>query len=260
MSSNQRIIKGLAIGLAFIIIFTMVSIAFNILTGITGFFEDDNITYNTYDIIGVSDIDINIKASNLVIKNSDTNKIEIPNYASYNIKNNKLVIKENKKSNLFKKSVSTITIYISYKNMFDNVTINGGAGNINIDDLKVNDLYLNLGAGKVTINKIDVLNNFTVDGGAGNFEIIKGNLKNVDIDMGIGNFDIKAAITGKGKIDVGVGNLNINLIDGLNNYTFDIDKGIGTIKLNNTKVSEGKYGNGNTEITIDGGIGNIDIY
>ena len=78
--------------------------------------------------------------------------------------------------------------------------------------------------------------------------------------MGVGKSTITANITGNSKIDSGVGSLNLNILDSKDNYKLKLSKGIGTIKVNNEEVKDNEtFGNGFHTLTIDGGVGEINI-
>ena len=260
MTSSQKVIKGFAIALAVIIIISIFNLIFGIFTGFnTIFIKKGNITYETYEISDVSNLDINVSYSKINIKNSDTFKIEINNLTNYSISNDTLHIKDVRKFRVANNGDIYVTLYIPYGKTFDEVTIDSGAGSIKIEDLRANDLDFDIGAGKVVIDNISILSNTKIDGGAGNFEINNGVLANAIFKMGVGNVDIDATIVGSGKIDMGVGNLSLRLSDGVSNYKFDVDKGVGNISIDGVNVKNGTYGNGNTFISVDGGVGNINI-
>ena len=78
--------------------------------------------------------------------------------------------------------------------------------------------------------------------------------------MGIGKFELASNLTGRNDIDAGVGKLDLNLLDSIENYSIKADKGIGSITINRKEVSDSmQYGNGDTIIDIDGGVGSIEI-
>lgn len=61
-------------------------------------------------------------------------------------------------------------------------------------------------------------------------------------------------------IDAGIGKVDIELEDGVQNYTIKASKGIGSISINNEELtSDREYGNGPNYIKIDGGVGTIRI-
>ena len=78
--------------------------------------------------------------------------------------------------------------------------------------------------------------------------------------MPLGEFIFSGKLIGKNEIDSGVGKINIDLLDNLENYTIDVDKGIGTVTLNEKKLEMDRvYGTGKNHLEIDGGIGEIKI-
>ena len=76
----------------------------------------------------------------------------------------------------------------------------------------------------------------------------------------MGEFDFSGRLTGKSEIDSGVGAINIKLLDNSDNYTINVDKGIGSITLDGKKLEMDRvYGTGQNYLDIDGGIGEIKI-
>ena len=261
MTSSQKVIKGLAIALAVFIIIGIINLIFFIIGGFNYIFiNNDDVTYSTHNIYDVSNLNINVSYSKINIIDSDEFKIELNSLCEYSISNNTLIIKDIKKFRVNPGADIYLNLYIPKGKVFNDVYIDAGAGNVKIDTIKANTLDFDMGAGKVSINNIEVYSHAKLDGGAGNFNIENGILSNVDFDMGLGNVDIKASLTGNNKIDMGMGNLSIDLIDSVNNYRFDIEKGIGSVSIDGEGKSNGVYGNGATFIEIDGGIGSINIH
>ena len=138
-----------------------------------------------------------------------------------------------------------VIIYVPNSYTFDDIKIESGLGKINLYNLSTNKLSMELGAGKVNIDTIKIIDEADIDGGAGEVNIINSNISNLDLEMGIGKFNIKATFNGHNEIDAGVGELNIELLDGKNNYTITAEKGIGNIKLDgDTVYNNVRYGNG----------------
>lgn len=76
----------------------------------------------------------------------------------------------------------------------------------------------------------------------------------------LGKLSITSKLTGNNDIDAGIGKLDIHLTDGTDNYTIKVSKGIGSITVDGKEAKDGSiYGNGLTDIKIDGGIGAINI-
>lgn len=77
--------------------------------------------------------------------------------------------------------------------------------------------------------------------------------------MGIGETIITSLISGNSNLDTGIGSLELNLIG--DDYKLKINKGIGEITIDNKKVEDNEIiGNGDNNISISGGIGEIKIY
>lgn len=265
MSGIQKIIKYLAIAFAMFLTFSIIS---GIMYGVSflgNLFDDDKkgIT-EKMDDLEINDstllLDINVSGSNITIKNGDTFKAETNNkYINSKQDKNKLYIEE-KKHNWFHNNNSELIIYIPNDFVFDSISIETGAGKVNVETLSTKQLYLNLGAGKVDINNLDVLENATIDGGTGEININAISINNLDLDMGVGKLSLTSKLIGNNKIDSGVGEINLSLIGTLEDYKIFLDNGIGKTKINGKTMKEDNtYGTGNNKIDIDGGIGSIDI-
>lgn len=272
MTTFQKIIKYLALAFA---IFLIVSITSGILIGIygigviAGLTKDEN---NSKVLVGdkietvfndseVKKLKIDIEYADLEILKGDNLRLET------NSKNiickqdgNKIEIEE-KDINLFlKNDKKKLIIYIPENIKFENVRIETGAGEIDIEKINTEEARLEIGAGKVTINNIEATKEARIEGGAGEVEILSGQINDLNLDMGVGKFILNSKLTGDNKINAGIGNLEINLSDEKENYSIEANKGIGNIRLNGEQLSGNtKYGDGETKLAIDGGIGNIDI-
>ncbi len=263
MTTIQRIIKYLAIGLAIFIIIAISSgvlLGLNIYSDLLGLTRTENLRNEIKTEVQVNNkntkvfnseiknLKIDLAYASLDIIQGDKFKVET-NSVDINSKQNgnQLVIKE-KSNNWFKVDNNRRVIVTIPKNVtLDIARIEAGAGQLQIEKLITKSLNLDIGAGKVTIQELQVTENSKIEGGAGKVEILSGKLNNLDLDMGVGNFAITATLTGNNKVDAGVGKLDLKLEDGTDNYTIRVNKGIGSIKLNNKEISNNKeYGTGKT--------------
>lgn len=265
MKQSQKIIKYLAIAFALFLTFSIISIISYGVSFIGNLFDSDkdSITEKLNDL-DINDntllLDINTSSSNITIKSGDVLKVETNNkYINSKQDNNKLYITE-KKHNILRDNESEIIIYIPDDFIFDGVSIETGAGKVNIETLSTKKLYLNLGAGKVEINDLNVLEKAKVDGGAGEIVINAININNLDLDMGIGKFMLIGQLFGKTEIDQGIGTVDLNLLGNKDDYQIHLDKGLGSVKIDGNNINNDEtLGNGNNKIDIDGGIGSIEI-
>jgi len=280
MTSIQKVIKYLAMAFAiFLIVVIVASLlgAILIFTGILNLTEDSNediktdvkvieIT-NTEDIIqelvskDVLNLDVEVFYTDFVIKIGNEFKVESNNSNITCQQNGKtLKIKEQKRGWFGKNNLNSLILYVPQDFKFENANIAAGAGKVHILDFNAKNLDFELGAGETLIEKIYVSNECKIEGGAGEIIVSSGIINNFDLDLGIGETNISAEITGKSEINAGVGSVNIILAGNKDAYKFKIDKGIGSIRINNEEAENGKtYGDGTNFIDIDGGIGNIEV-
>mgnify|MGYP000646492876 FL=1 len=256
MNTTQKVIKTFAICLAALIILSIINGVAHLVTSAFSFNNDVNIneTYNS----DINNIKIDVGTTNMVIKYGDTFSITAENVSKeFKIKEegNTLVIKE-KNITIFgnkKSSHTTITI----PNDLNNLSIDIGAGKLELSDITSNNFSLNQGAGKVVITNL-ISNNTTIDGGAGELHITSSKLQNLDLELGAGKCYYNGILLGNNKIDQGVGELILDLYR--DDYTIKASKGLGSITINGESYSKDvTVGEGINDIKIDGGIGSIII-
>lgn len=256
MTTFQRIIKYLALALAFLIIASIVGGLFA-LTTIFDYDRDYKYDESKFDS-SANILVIDLKKTNLTIKKGDELKVETSN-KKIDVKktNNKLVITERRS---FVSRTESVIVYVPETIVFDIIDIDSGAGKLSIFDLNGKSLDLDMGAGKVVIDNINISDDASIDGGAGEVTITNSNLTNLDLEAGVGKFTIEGTLNGRSDIDAGVGELNIGLYN-YNDYSIHATKGIGSINISENSIKNDTiYGNGMNKIEIDGGIGSINIY
>ena len=252
MSTGQRIIKSLAVAFGLFLTFT---IFFSIVGGLyafTSMFSKDNVIEENTSILwnqsteNIKYLDIEVNSSNLVIKPGN----------SYKIDNNELKIKEEGYHLTNSKLKSELIITIPDTNL-NEIDINTGAGNLNIDSINTEKLDIDLGTGTTLINNL-YSKRADIDTGAGTFTINNGSINDLDLDVGVGEVKITSNITGNSSISSGVGKLSLNLLNTFDNYRFEVNKGIGKVTINDIEVGDNStLGNGTNTIKLDGGIGEI---
>lgn len=291
MTTAQKIIKYLAIAFAIFLIVSIISlILFGIyaLSGVLGLKDNSKIDISgnmqtvdfgsvtsgdnnsgnsinnseqTVNIADITSLDIEVKYTNLIIRNGDTFRYETNNdNIVYRQSNNNTLKIEEKHSWTLGNTQSDLVIYIPENFNLNKINIEAGAGKVEIENLNAESLDLELGAGEASISNLNVTSRCKLEGGAGRLNVLNGNLNNLDLDMGMGEVNINALITGNSDIDAGIGTLNLNLQGSKADYRIRLDKGIGNIRINGENISNGStYGEGANLIKIDDGIGNINI-
>lgn len=262
MKQSGKVIKYVAIALAVFIIFTIISGVIFLVSMFINVFDDKKNSENLSEIEitdNIKNLSIDILTTKLIIKKGEKFTFETNNeHIKSNNGSNKLYIKEETHNILFKNTNYELIIYIPEDMNFDEVYVQSSAGSINIEKLITRKLELDLGAGNLLINELNVSEKASVDGGAGEIVISNGSINNLDLDMGVGNLDLSSKLLGNNEIDAGVGNVNIDLLG--SDYKITVDKGLGKTTINDEKIKDNTtIGTGVNELNIDGGVGNISV-
>lgn len=155
---------------------------------------------------------------------------------------------------------AVLTIILPKNAHFERIYLFAGAGKLSADALSAETVDFALGAGDVSIGALTVTKEIDIDGGAGRVEISGGALHDLDLEMGIGELNLTAALGGDCELELGVGASNITLIGSMEDYTLDIEKGLGAITVDGKSVTDfGSSGSGASRIEISGGVGAINV-
>lgn len=271
MTTTQKIIKYLAIAFALYLVISIFSIIFGLSREIISSINNDKKESKLLEeYTTISNNVNNIESFKIDISNDD---IEIKKGEKFEVKTNDPDVKFYHENSIVKiksdktfswhlsnSSRGTIIIYLPNEFHISELDLNLGAGKIDIDKLFVETLLMDLGAGTMTAKEINVYEKAAINGGAGNINIYSGTINNLNLKLGAGNASIESDLTGSNTLTTGVGKLNLGLSRSKDNYRFDINKGLGNIILNDFDVSEDTLiGDGETKIKINGAVGNIII-
>ena len=275
MSELQKVIKYCAMGFAAFLAFSIIT---GIITGIlalsgnftgAGSGNTVNVTKSFEDVKSLS-ADNGI--GNFTIKVGYNDKIEV---VAENVSDN-FKVEKSFSGNLEVKSTfdfwnffnragkqngqAKVTIYIPKDLILENVEINAGAGNVNIEALSTKKLKIDAGAGNIDGKNI-MASEVKLDGGVGEITLEQVDLTKVDIDCGVGNVNLQGIMNGKCKIDCGVGEVELKLKGSTDDYNLNIEKGLGSVYINGEKYSDLNWNNitAPNSLDIDGGVGDIDI-
>lgn len=263
MTPVQKAVKYLAIALAVFLIFGIISGIMSAVGAIFGVFQTDGVTdeLTVYEVSEqVTELEIEVNAANFTIKTADRFSVESNlKYLTVEEKDGTLVIKDRKKNGVrFDNPV--LTLYVPKETVFEYVTITTGAGKLQIDLLSTNELQLTLGAGEVKIDKLCAQQSATIEGGTGAITIRDGSLTDLELQMGVGQLDMTAALYGDSFMQLGVGQTDLTVLCAKEQYSIEIEKGLGSITVDRTSV-DGDYhfGDGEDRLEIEGGIGSINL-
>lgn len=254
MTQMQKIIKYCAIVFAVFLSITIFAAIFSagwgVLNAVGAINANDDIIYENLTLISdgaedISSLNIDLNTSELKIETGDSFKVLTNNKKiEYVNENGNISIEEKGKSNWTFSSDkhSQLVIYIPK------------------DKSELKYVEIDLGVGETAIDGLTATEYAKINGGVGELTITSSKINNLDLDVGVGESNIKAELSGNNKIDTGVGEVNLSLTGTEEEYTFDVDKGIGTVMLNGRKLSDDSItGTGSNMIEISGGIGEIEI-
>ncbi|MCI9063594.1 MAG: DUF4097 domain-containing protein [Clostridia bacterium] len=263
MNGFQKVIKILAICFAIALIVNIFGVILSLVSFVIPMGNDDDSSLKNFSEVyeNVEKIDIDSTASNLTIKIGNEFKVEGNTKGNIISKLNNGTLKVEEKTRWFWNNnySGEIIIYVPENIELKDLTVDAGAGKINVDGINAEKFDMDQGAGTLSISN-SKFNKADIDGGAGKIEITSSELNNLDFDAGAGKIDIESTITGDSKISAGVGEINITLLGNKEDYKIYTEKGIGSIKVDNEeRSSDTYYGEGQNKIDIDGGVGSITV-
>lgn len=263
MSGVQKAIKYAAMAFG---IFLIVSI-FGGALSILGFFHllgsgDVLDTPRTYPIAQkVESLELDISAARLYIVQGDSFFLE-SNLEKLEIREEegKLSLRESEKSWFFLGSEGFVTLTVPEDCVLNQVEISTGAAEVNLEGLTAREVELSLGAGKAELHGLTALDSGKLEGGAGKITLENAALHNFRLELGVGTLDFSGSLTGSSTLDCGVGSVTMRLAGTREDYTFSVEKGLGSISIAGESASDGAVvGSGPNALSVTGGIGSIRI-
>lgn len=261
MTQAQKIIKYAAIGLAVLLIVSMiagiVTIASYLLSG-GGISE----TVETVEIEGeIRSLEIDLEATNLTVKDGEAFKVETNNsYLVFENDEGTLSVEEKRHRVFGDKYEAELILTVPAGTVFGNVEINAGAGKVRIETLSADNVDFEFGAGEADIDALFVSGSADIDGGAGSIKIGSGSIAALDLDMGVGELTLHSALLGTNEINCGVGSVELALIGSEADYSVEIFKGLGAVTVNGEHLHDGEtVGSGVNKLRVSGGVGEIRV-
>lgn len=262
MTTAQKIIKYCAIAFAVSLIVSIIGGIFGAVSSLSALSGDGDALgeMQTYAVTGtVENLEIDLSGARLEIKEGSEFSVESDHkYLKVAAADGTLSIKEERP--VMHSEGTRVILTVPRDFAFEQVTISAGAGTVRADTLLSEKLSLDLGAGETDIGQLTATVKAAVNSGAGELKIGGGELANLDLDIGVGEAELKSRLTGSCSIDYGVGELELTLAGTQEDYCITLDKGVGTATLDGVNMTGGAvYGDGETFIGIDGGIGEIRV-
>lgn len=268
MTSLQRIIKYCALALAIVLTISIIGgicSAIGLFAGVFGSGITGETAVGEMRSFALSDsiesLDLELGAAELKIVTGDRFSLESNHkYLEVKMENNTLDISEEKVAFGFSNEGLSVVLTVPKDFVFEDVSIEAGAGKVDIDTLRANTLRLDLGAGQTDIGTLCALTRANINTGAGKLTIRDGQIQDLTLDHGVGKLDMTGALTGNCDVDLGVGSAEITLVGTREDYQIRMDKGLGNATLDGQSMGDGStYGGGANRIQIDGGVGDVEV-
>lgn len=154
---------------------------------------------------------------------------------------------------------AALTVYIPRDAVFEEVDITTGAAKMTVDTMTAKSLELELGAGDARLESLNVFSKADIQGGAGQITIAGGTINNLDLKMGMGELNLTAALLGESELTLGIGESNLTLVGRADNYSIDIEQGIGSVTFDGKTAPDFNIGKGQNQVKIEGGVGAINL-
>ncbi|MCM1046201.1 MAG: DUF4097 domain-containing protein [Candidatus Gastranaerophilales bacterium] len=157
-----------------------------------------------------------------------------------------------------------ITLYVPAEVSLDEVEIDLGAGELDLGRLTANKLSLEIGAGHLVGDGINVANKLEIEIGAGAVELQGLQAGEVEASVAVGDLALQGDITSKGDISCSMGNISL-LLDGTEeSYNYKIEVAAGNITIGENGysglASDRTIKNGaDRTLEVECAMGNIDI-
>ncbi len=266
MTSVQKAIKYLAMAFAIVLSVSIIGGICSALSSVSFIFskgEKDAVgEMQTYQVNGeISSLDIEINAAKLEIVQGDQFSVESNHkYISVSSDSGKLRINETRRIASLSSEAAVIKLTVPSGFVFDEADIETGAGKVTIDSLSADIVDITLGAGKATVENLVANSRAEIEGGTGLLTVNGGSLNNLNLEMGVGSLTFKSRIEGNSSLDLGVGEAKLILLGNREDYCIELDKGLGEARLEGESMRDDSvYGAGSNRLSIDGGVGAVNI-
>jgi hypothetical protein len=157
-----------------------------------------------------------------------------------------------------------VTITVPRDFVAEDFTLDIGAGTAEAEAIRCAKGKFTVGAGTIQADLIEATDASDFEVGTGEMTINKMKVNNITVDCGVGDIRMEGIVTGDNKVECGVGNIEMDLSGRLEDYTFDVDSGIGRVRINdesyhNIKAQKISSDNAANSLDLDNGVGNITV-
>ncbi len=163
-----------------------------------------------------------------------------------------------------KKYDVNITIAVPKGKEFEKIKLVTNAGTIkSTHNFTAKEIDLEVDAGELTAEYLEAKEEFSIDVGAGNLEISDIKTDALDVDCGVGEVKISGTVLKKAEADCGVGKITMALAGNEEDYDYEISCGLGSVSINGKSYSSSTEkeidNNAGNKIDLNCGVGEIEV-
>lgn len=131
---------------------------------------------------------------------------------------------------------SHMILYLPMNICYEEIRVDLGAGQMNLDNLSAKIMEVEMGAGQVVANGLTA-ENLTLRIGAGEALLEESMLKDLVVEVGAGNCEIAGKIDGNVKADCAAGNIAVEINGNESDFNYDIQCAVGKIRVGDIEYS-----------------------
>ncbi len=232
--------------------------------------EVDDKVKTDYHASEITDIDIELGGSNLIIRESEDEYIWIANNSD--VKTVKYTLKNGEFKLYYGETVhhwsdiaqnGNICLYLPESMNLNTIDLEMGAGNMESIALAADEIDMEIGAGNFIIEGLlsDKLN---MGVGAGNAEIDNIDAEKVSLEVGAGEIIIDDMTVNNLDVECGAGNINLILSGDAADYNYQLECALGSIRIGDNEstgiIGARNINNGRSKkLDVECAMGSIEI-
>lgn len=124
-----------------------------------------------------------------------------------------------------------LNVYLPAGKVFENVSLYFGGGEVELGNLKAENLSLSVGAAQITADYLEVTDTLQVELGAGEILIHDGVFHDVETEVGAGNIEVCGKIAGNLSADTAMGNTEFVLYGKEEDHNYNVDCAAGEVTV-----------------------------
>lgn len=197
----------------------------------------DNKEQFSTDLIESLRVDFSYGTVDIITYDGEDILVDVSNASSdYTCKDNSgvLTINDNKYNSWLSAGddATYLMIQIPESHMLNELKLTIGAAQVTINNLTVENLKIDVGAGTFEGTNLSVADEASLEVGAGTFNLYNFECQDIDLDCGVGKAYIEGVVYGDVKATAGAGEVEFNLIGDEEDFDYELSCSVGNISLN----------------------------